>query len=384
LNDEYILVPHSWRLALSLTRVALALSCLFVEAVLAEPSSLLIRFLLILFLLYSVVSASWRTLHRVRYAIFSLVLDSLFFLISVTIESPYSPWLDGVFYLFLISSALLVHPWTHVAVVSAVVPLLYALVRPAEFTRLFPVLALAGALGLVSARNRQLLIDRLIGASRKAVFYRAESQQARYEERERIAADFHDGPQQSFISLQMRLEVVRRQLERDPAKAMEELIQLQETTHEQVEEVRAFVRSMRPPEVESLTLTTSVSRLLDYFEKDSGIATTFYGDGQVEVDNRDLAREILQIVREALHNAQKHSGAARVIVDLQKPDAAIELSIKDDGSGFSFSGSYSLEELDAMQLGPKSIMRRVRGLDGELTVNSTPGHGAGVKVRVPL
>jgi len=343
---------------------------------------LLIRLLLILFVLYSVVSSSWRILQRVRYAMFSLVLDSLFFLIAATIQSSFTPWLIAAFYLFLISSALLIHPWRQVAAVSIVVPLLFALVRPAEFTRLFPVLALVGALGLVSARARQLLVDRLIAASRKAVLYRAEAHQARDAERERIAADFHDGPQQSFISLQMRLEVVRRLLERNPEKGMQELVDLQDITQKQVYEIRAFVRSMRPAEVDGLTFTTSISRLLDFFEKDSGIATTFQGSGDVEIQDPDRARELLQILREALHNAQKHSGASRIIVSVQRQGDRVEVSVTDDGRGFPFSGSYSLPELDAMQLGPASIMRRVQGLDGELTINSSPGKGSGVKVSV--
>lgn len=347
-----------------------------------EPAGLLIRLLLILFVLYSVVSSSWRILQRVRYAMFSLVLDSAFFLIAATIQSDYTPWLIAVFYLFLISAALLIHPWPQVAAISTVVPLLFALVRPSEFTRLFPVLVLAGALGLVSARARQLLVDRLLAVSRKAVLYRAEAQQARDAERERIAADFHDGPQQSFISLQMRLEVIRRLLERSPEKGMQELIEFQRITQDQVSEIRAFVRSMRPAAVDGLAFTTSLSRLLDFFEKDSGIATTFQGSGDVEITDPDRARELLQIIREALHNARKHSGASRVIVGVQRNGDRVEISVTDDGRGFPFSGSYSLPELDAMQLGPASIMRRVQGLDGELTINSSPGNGSGIKVSV--
>jgi len=57
------------------------------------------------------------------------------------------------------------------------------------------------------------------------VLFRSESEKARQAERERIAADFHDGPQQSFISLQMRLEVLRRLLEQDPEAARRELLE---------------------------------------------------------------------------------------------------------------------------------------------------------------
>ena len=54
----------------------------------------------------------------------------------------------------------------------------------------------------------------------------------------------------------------------------------------------------------------------------------------------------------------------------------------DNGNGFPFSGTYTLEELDMLRLGPVSIRRRVRALGGDLTLDSRPGQGAALKVRV--
>ena len=110
--------------------------------------------------------------------------------------------------------------------------------------------------------------------------------------------------------------------------------------------------------------------------------TTFPGSGEVELNDPDRARELIQIVREALHNAQKHSGATRVAVGLERNAGYVEISIQDNGSGFPFAGAYSLEELDLLHLGPASIKRRVRGLGGDLRVDSRPGFGSGLKIRV--
>jgi signal transduction histidine kinase len=383
MTDEYILVPHSWRRGLNISRIALAVACIAIEVLSPQPAPALTRILLICFLLHGVIASLWRILHRVRYAMFSLAIDSIFFLICATIRSEYSAWVSALFYLYLISSALLIHPTREVAIVASVLPLLFALVLPSEFYRMLPVLLLAGALGLVAARNRQLLIDRLISTSRKAVLYRAEAQQARDQERERIAADFHDGPQQSFISLQMRLEVIRRLLERDPAKAAEELAQLQELTRQQVAEVRAFVRSMRPAAIEGASLPASIGRLVHDFEKETGIATSFH-TSECEVENSELAGELFHIVREALHNTQKHAGASRVHVDLARTNGAVRIAVEDNGSGFAFAGRFDLDELDALFLGPASIKRRVRSLNGALLLNSQPGRGSVLEIRIPI
>jgi signal transduction histidine kinase len=92
----------------------------------------------------------------------------------------------------------------------------------------------------------------------------------------------------------------------------------------------------------------------------------------------------MQIVREALHNAQKHSKAAKVILLAEKNDGNLQILIEDDGAGFPFGGTYSLEDLELMRMGPESIKRRIRTLNGELILESTPGRGAKLKVRVPI
>jgi signal transduction histidine kinase len=239
----------------------------------------------------------------------------------------------------------------------------------------------AGILACVVAIQREYLEDRLANASRQTVLYRYDAEKARESERQRIAADFHDGPLQSFISFQMRLEIVRKLLMRDQTAAVEELVQLQELCKGQVNELRSFVRSMRPVDVEG-SLNATLRRVVEQFQKDSSIHATFSGGEFVEPTEPEVSLELLQIVREALYNVQKHSSATRVAVGIQQADNTLEIAVEDNGSGFPFSGKYTLDELELLRLGPMSIKRRVRTLGGELLLDSRPGQGAGLKIRL--
>jgi len=94
--------------------------------------------------------------------------------------------------------------------------------------------------------------------------------------------------------------------------------------------------------------------------------------------------EVLQIVREALNNVRKHSKAARVSIAVEGDNNSIEILVSDDGSGFPFSGAFSLDELELLRLGPKSIKRRVRTLGGDLTLESRPSHGSDLRIVIPI
>ena len=208
---------------------------------------------------------------------------------------------------------------------------------------------------------------------------------AAYErERARVAQDFHDGPLQSVISFQMRVHTIRKLLERDPEAAAQELDQLQEVARKQVTEMRTFVNSMRPVEVDTSSLTAAARRLVDDFQKESGVPVTFLsGEQPVGVPGR-VGVDILQIVREALHNIHKHAQATHVVFSLEQSDSNLTIGVSDNGKGFRFGGKYSLEELEQLRLGPNSIKQRMRALGGDLLLESQPGHGTTLRMKIPM
>ena len=375
------MLPNSWRRLLSLIRILLGMSCLAIQLV---SSSFAITDTVILFAgytIYALVALFWRSLEDSGYPSLALILDFVFFFLSTTSSASYSYWISSVFYAYLLIVAVMLHPWWKaVALVAASLLLVYA-ASPMHAAFLRPGLIAAGILACVVAIQREYLEERLSNASRQTVLYRYDAEKARESERQRIAADFHDGPLQSFISFQMRLEIIRKLLLRDKAAAIEELVQLQELCKTQVNELRSFVRSMRPVDVEG-SLNATLRRVVEQFQKDSGIPATFVSAEFLEPAEPEVSLELLQIVREALYNVQKHSSATRVAVSIAKSDKALEIGIEDNGAGFPFSGKYTLDELELLRLGPMSIKRRVRTLGGDLTLDSKPGQGAGLKIRL--
>ncbi|MBI3668012.1 MAG: sensor histidine kinase [Acidobacteria bacterium] len=208
---------------------------------------------------------------------------------------------------------------------------------------------------------------------------------AAYErERHRLAQDFHDGPLQSIISFQMRTHLIRKLLDKDPAAAAQELEQLQELARKQVTEMRSFVSSMRPVEIDTSSVTAAARRLVDDFQKESGVSVTFMSGGEPVSAPGKIGVDILQIIREALTNIQKHDQATHVLFSLEKGNNTLTISVNDNGKGFRFGGKYTLEELELLRLGPNSIKQRLRALGGDVLLESQPGHGASLRLKIPL
>jgi two-component system sensor histidine kinase DegS len=96
-----------------------------------------------------------------------------------------------------------------------------------------------------------------------------------------------------------------------------------------------------------------------------------------------ICREFLRIVQEGLVNVRKHSRARHVLVRLASNPDQWSLTLEDDGKGFPFSGRLSQDELDQMGKGPTIIKERVRLIAGALTVESNPGSGTRLDIKVP-
>ncbi|MEO8099873.1 MAG: histidine kinase [Acidobacteriota bacterium] len=292
-------------------------------------------------------------------------------------------WTAPLVCAYVLASSVLMQNWVRAAVTAACVLLIATLVPPSGSALLLMIVVALLGLAAATGLYRFYLEYRMSMTLRHNVIIRSQAQGAREAERQRIAADFHDGPLQSFVGFQMRLEIIRKLMERNTDTAHQELLLLQELCKGQVADLRSFVRSMRPAD-EGMSLAASLNRMADSLQRDTGISAVFNGEELHDPQEIEVSLEILQIVREAFNNIQKHSGATRVTLSASRQGQAVEIGVEDNGRGFPFSGSFTLEELDALRLGPISIKRRIKMLGGEMTLESQPGDGSKLIMRVPF
>ena len=377
--------PNSvWLRYIVWARVALAATvlafCYF--SPLNTPS--IFRLVIAVFLAYAIVVALRLKALSGRIGLLALFADTIFFLILASFGAQHLMWMAAAFFYYLLAEALLFYTSVELGVIVSVCAIFCAVLPYPPARALEPTVLVAGALACGFAVSQQRQMHRIEHLTEKLEEAQKSAEKAVEVERQRIASDFHDGPLQSFISLQMRLEILRKLLDRDLQAGLEDLKQLQTLAQAQIRDLRAFLHSMRPVDVDGANLVATARRAAESFQKESGIPVTFLGTSTPVGLPQEMTLEVLQMLRESLHNVQKHAGATRVAVAMEKTDRGLEISIDDNGHGFSFAGTYSLEELELLKLGPASLKRRARSLGADLMLESRPGRGAGLKFRIPL
>jgi signal transduction histidine kinase len=71
-------------------------------------------------------------------------------------------------------------------------------------------------------------------------------------------------------------------------------------------------------------------------------------------------------------------------VKLRADATGFHVSIEDNGGGFPFGGTYTLDDLELLGVGPQSIRNRAKEIDGDLSLESRPGVGSTLHIRVPV
>jgi len=202
-------------------------------------------------------------------------------------------------------------------------------------------------------------------------------------ERARFARELHDGAVQSLIAVEMQVDVLRRQSATKPELVITELGRIQALLREEVLKLRELMQQMKTLDVDSKKLMALLSDTVERFQRETGITARFSSEVEELDMPQQVCREVARIVQEALVNVRKHSHAGQVLVRLAAGNGSWNVTIEDDGRGFPFSGRLSHAELDALRKGPMVIKERVRLIEGELTIESNPGHGSRLEITVP-
>jgi signal transduction histidine kinase len=202
-------------------------------------------------------------------------------------------------------------------------------------------------------------------------------------ERARFARELHDGAVQSLIAVEMQVDVLRRQAQARPGVVDGELSRIQGLLREEVLKLRELMQQMKSIDVDSRRFLNVVADTVERFQRETGITARFVTDIERPEMPGKVCRELVRIVQEGLVNVRKHSQARHALVRLSESPSQWSLTMEDDGKGFPFSGRLSQEELEQIGKGPMIIKERVSLIAGALTVESNPGVGARLEIKVP-
>jgi signal transduction histidine kinase len=196
-------------------------------------------------------------------------------------------------------------------------------------------------------------------------------------ERNRLALELHDAVSQKLFSLVLTAESAATLVGRDADGAKEQLERVQALAQEALEELRALIFELRPPEVERDGLCGALRKHVSLLaQQRPGIALEL--DDELPRDPKRDA-EVLRIAQEAINNAIRHADAEHVRLRLGGEDGRLVLEVADDGGGFD----PRAPDLRSRRLGLTSMEERARRLRGRLEIESAPGSGTTVRLEVP-
>jgi signal transduction histidine kinase len=156
---------------------------------------------------------------------------------------------------------------------------------------------------------------------------------AREEERRRLRRDLHDGIGPALAGLTLKAETARALLTKDTDAAAQQLSDLSEEIRATVVDVRRVVEGLRPPALDELGLLGACRQAVDRLTSGSGIAAEVRPDQDTTALPAAVEVAAFRIVLEAVTNVVRHAHARHCCVTLARNDAAVVVTVADDGTG---------------------------------------------------
>ena len=206
---------------------------------------------------------------------------------------------------------------------------------------------------------------------------------ATLQERERLARELHDSTGQVLSYVNMQAQAISKLLgDGRAAKAETQLARLAAAAAAAHADIRESILSLKAGSGNSVNFPCALKEYLEAYSDNYGLHAELscLEDLSAEDFTPDTSVQLLRVVGEALTNARKHSSAACVQVSIVREDHQARIIIADDGQGFdtdylAAGGSH---------FGLAFMRERMAQVGGHLEIDSRPGRGTRVALRVPV
>ncbi|WP_370617243.1 sensor histidine kinase [Mumia sp. Pv 4-285] len=256
----------------------------------------------------------------------------------------------------------------------------------AEFILIVAVQTAAIGVGIVltarsepEERKREELVERLEAALHENAGLHAQLvAQAResgaQDERQRLAGEIHDTLAQGLAGIITQLQAAERSASRR-GETEEHVARALRLARSSLTEARRSVRALAPQELGRAHLPDALRTLTERWSEDQGVSAQVEVTGTREPLSPAIEVSLFRVAQESLTNVAKHAKASRVGVTLSYTGIEVLLDVRDDGRGFVTGVGTGF--------GLTSMRQRIRGVGGHVEVQSAPGEGTSVSVRVP-
>ena len=204
-------------------------------------------------------------------------------------------------------------------------------------------------------------------------------QSEREQEKTFLARELHDELGQALTALKMDVTWVMEKLSAGQETLVDKLEKMLLLLNGTVAAMRRISANLRPLMLDDLGIASAAAWLVDNFRERSGTECRLSITDPTFHLAEPYATAVFRILQEALTNIAKHALASLVEISIGEINGEVRLSIADNGRGFSATDPRKSDSFGLM-----GVRERVYMLNGSVDIDSAPGHGTVINVRIPI
>lgn len=229
---------------------------------------------------------------------------------------------------------------------------------------------------VINANERKLADKKLKELTQRIVAFQEE-------ERGRVSRELHDGISQILVSVKYSIELAIDKIKLGTPNCLVPMEKGAKGLSEAINEVRRISRDLRPSVLDDIGLSAALDSMSREFGERTGIQVSFKPHPFNKQLDQDAKTTLFRVAQESLTNIERHSGASRVRIELNKRIDGVRMIISDDGVGFDVLRMEGGK--DAFHgIGLRNMQERLEFHGGEMSVWSSPDKGTVVEARLPI
>jgi signal transduction histidine kinase len=205
---------------------------------------------------------------------------------------------------------------------------------------------------------------------------------AQEDERKVIARELHDDACQTVTALGLRLDTALAGVEPGTA-AHADLSRARELASRSLDELHRLMHDLRPALLDDMGLVAAIRWYGERRLAPKGLAVRFESSVSALRLPVELETAVVRAVQEALTNVERHARASMVLIEVSIARGQLAIDVEDDGIGFD-PASVVPRPGSARGLGLLGIRERMELAGGSAIIDSSPGNGTRVAIRLPL